>query len=179
MVVAAIFVAEEARQVFTRSMNIDEDLHRIALQEQRLQFDHFNATTAWNLGKRLKEAAEARQAAIVIDVHSQGMPLFFVALEGTTPDNPDWVRRKRNIVNRFFRSSYAVGLMAKQQKINLDAFDSRDYAAHGGCFPILLPHTGFIGTITVSGLPQREDHCLVVETIANFLGRDISDIALA
>ena len=178
-VVAPIFVAEKALDVFTRSMNIDEDLRRIALQEQRLQFDHFNATTAWNLGNHLREAAEARQAAIVIDIHSQGMPLFYVALEGTTPDNPDWVRRKRNIVTRFFRSSYAVGLMEKQQKINLAALDSRDYAAHGGCFPILLPHTGFLGTITVSGLPQREDHCLVVQTVADFLKRDISDIALA
>ena len=173
------FVAEKALHVFTRSMNIDEDLHRIALQEQRLQFDHFNATTAWNLGNRLKEAAEARQAAIVIDIHSQGMPLFYVALEGTTPDNPDWVRRKRNIVTRFFRSSYAVGLMEKQQKVNLGALDLRDYAAHGGCFPILLLHTGFVGTITVSGLPQREDHCLVVQTVADFLERNISDIALA
>ena len=67
-VIPAIFVAEKALDVFTRSMNIDEDLRRIALQEQRLQFDHFNATTAWNLGNRLKEAAEARQAAIVIDI---------------------------------------------------------------------------------------------------------------
>jgi uncharacterized protein (UPF0303 family) len=160
-------------------MNIDEDLRRIALQEQRLQFDHFNATTAWNLGKGLREVAEARQAAIVIDIHLHAMPLFYIALEGTTPDNADWVRRKRNIVSRFFRSSYAIGLLEKQQKVNLDALDPRDYAAHGGCFPILLPRTGFVGTITVSGLPQREDHSLVVETVAGFLGRDISDIALA
>lgn len=159
-------------------MNIDEDLRRIALQEQRLQFDHFNATTAWNLGKSLREAAEARQAAIVIDIHFQDMPLFYVALEGTTPDNPDWVRRKRNVVKRFFRSSYAIGLMEKQQKVNMDALDRRDYAAHGGCFPILLQRSGFVGTVTVSGLPQREDHCLVVETVADFLGQNISDIVL-
>ena len=160
-------------------IDIEEDLRRIALQEERLQFDHFSATTAWDLGKRLKEIAEARRAAIVIDIHLHALPLFYLALEGTTPDNPEWVRRKRNIVRRFFRSSYAVGLMVKQQKMSLDALDPRDYAAHGGCFPILLAGTGCAGTITVSGLPQREDHCLVVETVADFLGRDISDIALA
>jgi uncharacterized protein (UPF0303 family) len=160
-------------------MDIEEDLRRIALQEERLQFDHFSATTAWDLGKRLKEIAEARQAAIVIDIHLQALPLFYVALQGTTPDDPEWVRRKRNIVRRFFRSSYAVGLMVKQGKKNLDALDPRDYAPHGGSFPILLPGTGCVGTITVSGLPQREDHCLVVETVADFLRRDISDIALA
>ena len=68
--------------------------------------------------------------------------------------------------------------MAKQQKINLDALDPRDYAPHGGSFPILLSGTGYVGTITVSGLPQREDHSLVVETVAGYQGRDLSDIAL-
>lgn len=160
-------------------MDIEEDLRRIALQEERLQFDHFSAATAWDLGKRLKEIGAARRAAIVIDIHLQALPLFYFASEGTTPDNPEWVRRKRNIVRRFFRSSYAIGLLVKQEKMNLDALDPRDYAAHGGSFPILLPGTGCVGTITVSGLPQRQDHCLVVETVAEFLGRDISDVALA
>ena len=159
-------------------MDIEDDLRRIELQEERLKFDHFGAATAWDLGKRLKESAEARSAAIVIDIQLQDLPLFYVALQGTTADNPDWVRRKRNIVRRFSRSSYAIGLLLKLENINLDALDPRDYAPHGGSFPILLPGTGCVGTITVSGLPQREDHSLVVETVAAFLGRDISDIAL-
>jgi uncharacterized protein (UPF0303 family) len=46
-----------------------------------------------------------RQHAIVIDIQLHGLPLFYLALQGTTPDNPEWVRRKRNIVRRFFRSS--------------------------------------------------------------------------
>jgi hypothetical protein len=33
---------------------------------------------------------------------------------------------------------------------------------------IFLKNTGCVGTITVSGLPQREDHCLVVETVASY-----------
>ncbi|HEY5704783.1 MAG TPA: heme-degrading domain-containing protein [Terrimicrobiaceae bacterium] len=172
-------MAPKAFEVFTTAMDIDEDLRRIALQEKRLQFDYFDPPTAWQLGKRLKEVSEARQARVVIDIQLHTLPLFYVALEGTTPDNPEWVRRKRNIVRRFFRSSYAIGLMAGQKKINLEALDPRDYAAHGGSFPILLPRTGCVGTITVSGLPQREDHRLVVETVAEFLGRDISDIVLA
>jgi uncharacterized protein (UPF0303 family) len=160
-------------------MNIEEDLLRIALQEERLQFDQFDARTAWDLGNRLREAAEARQLAIVIDIQLHTLPLFYFALQGTTPDNPEWVRRKRNIVRRFFRSSYAIGLMVKSQKLSLDALDPRDYAHHGGCFPILLKGTGCVGTITVSGLPQREDHCLVVEILAGFLGKDVSDLSLS
>jgi uncharacterized protein (UPF0303 family) len=85
-------------------VDIEEDLRRIALQEERLQFDHFGVSTAWDLGKRLKEIAEARKLAIVIDIQLETLPLFYLALQGTTPDNPDWVRRKRNIVRRFTRA---------------------------------------------------------------------------
>jgi uncharacterized protein (UPF0303 family) len=159
--------------------NIEEDLQRIAMQEERLQFDRFDAQTAWELGSKLREAAEERQLGIVIDIQLHGLPLFYFARQGTTPDNPEWVRRKRNIVRRFFRSSYAIGLMVKSQRLSLETLDARDYAHHGGSFPISLKGTGCVGTITVSGLPQREDHCLVVEIVAAYLQKDISDISLS
>ena len=158
---------------------LEEDLQRIALQEERLQFDHFDAQAAWEIGSQLRQVAEERQLGIVIDIQLHGLPLFYFARQGTTPDNPEWVRRKRNIVRRFFRSSYAIGLMVKSEKLNLDALDARDYAHHGGCFPIFLKRTGCVGTITVSGLPQREDHCLVVEIVGAYLQKDISDLSLS
>ena len=157
------------------------DLDRIALQEQRLQFERFDATTAWTLGARLKDAAEARGFAVAIDIQLHGQPLFFYAMPGTTPDNVDWIRRKRNVVMRFQRSSYAVGLQLQQQQTTLEKqlhVDPRDYAPHGGCFPLKLIGTGCIGTITVSGLPQRQDHELVVEVLAELLGQPLHELAL-
>src|SRR5215469_1195291 len=50
-------------------------------------------------------------------------------------------------------------MRALQEKSGLEL---KDFAAHGGGFPILLEGTGCIGTITVSGLPQREDHALAL-----------------
>jgi uncharacterized protein (UPF0303 family) len=157
------------------------DIERIALQEQRLQFERFDATTAWILGMRLKEAAEAHGLAVAIDIQLHGQPLFFYAMPGTTPDNVDWIRRKRNVVQRFQRSSYAVGLYLQQQGTTLEGqlgVATRDYAPHGGCFPIKLIGTGCIGTITVSGLPQRQDHELVVEVLAALLGHPLTELAL-
>ena len=158
------------------------DLDRIALQEQRLQFERFDATTAWALGARLKSAAEAHGFAVAIDIQLHGQPLFFYAMPGTTPDNVDWIHRKRNVVMRFQRSSYAVGLQLQQQQTSLEkqiGVDARDYAPHGGCFPLNLRGTGCIGTITVSGLPQRQDHALVVEVLAELLGQPLDELALA
>jgi uncharacterized protein (UPF0303 family) len=44
-----------------------------------------------------------------------------------------------------------------------------EYAPHGGCFPILLKGTGMIGTLTVSGLAQEDDHKLVTAAIRHYL----------
>jgi uncharacterized protein (UPF0303 family) len=53
-----------------------------------------------------------------------------------------------------------------------------DYALAGGGFPIRLEGTGVIGAITVSGLPERDDHCLVVDALCDHLGRDRAALAL-
>jgi uncharacterized protein (UPF0303 family) len=157
------------------------NLSRIALQEQKLQFDYFDAAIAWEIGSRLKAAAEARSAAVAIDIQLHGQPLFFYATAGATPDNVDWIRRKRNVVLRYHRSSYAIGLELQQEQTTLEeriAVSARDYAPHGGCFPLNIKGTGCIGTITVSGLPQRLDHEMIVEVLAEFLGQPLDELAL-
>jgi uncharacterized protein (UPF0303 family) len=163
-------------------MSLEDDLHRVAHQEKRLQFDRFGPAEAWGLGLRLKKAAEARQAALAIDISTPAQQLFHVAMPGATPNNSDWIRRKRNVVFRFFRSSYGLGLqMLQRQTTLLAAYDLelKDYADQGGSFPIMVTGTGFVGAVTVSGLPQREDHTLVVDVLAEMLGQDIADITLA
>lgn len=155
-------------------MDLEADLARVAEQERRLRFERFDAATAWDIGTRLKAAAEARGAAVAIDISLHGQQLFHYAMPGTTPDNADWVRRKRNTVTRFHRSSWALGLSLQQQGTTLEAktgANLADFATHGGSFPILLAGTGCIGTITVSGLPQREDHALIVGVLEDYLGR--------
>jgi uncharacterized protein (UPF0303 family) len=162
-------------------MGIDQDFEKIALQEKRLQFAHFDAQTAWQIGTSLRAAAEKRQASIVIDIQLHGFPLFSCAMPGTSPDNWEWVRRKRNVVMRYHRSSYAIGLKHERAKTTLQSatgLDLRDYSTHGGCFPINLAGTGCVGTITVSGLPQREDHSLIVSELQDYLKLTNEDLAL-
>jgi uncharacterized protein (UPF0303 family) len=162
-------------------VDIAADLGRIALQESRLRFDAFDAETAWTLALTLREAGVAREVPIVAVVETWAMQLAAFALPGATADNFDWARRKINIVRRLQRSSYAVGLqLAERGKTlaDLGALPERDYATHGGAFPIFVRGAGCIGAVAVSGLPQREDHEMVVAALARVLNQDLADVAL-
>jgi uncharacterized protein (UPF0303 family) len=61
-----------------------------------------------------------------------------------------------------------------QEKFGLGA----EYMPHGGSFPIRIAGSTCIGAITVSGLPQREDHDLLTRALAEFLGADATGLAL-
>ncbi len=100
-------------------MGLNEDMEKIALQERELVLPRLDAQTAWELGSRLRTMAAERGLAVVIDVRRFGQPLFYAAMEGTTPDNVEWVRRKSNVVARFHHSSYAVGLKQKSKNETL------------------------------------------------------------
>ena len=120
--------------------------------------------------------AVARHAPVAIDISLRDRTLFHCALPGSTTDNSEWIRRKRNAVLRLWRSSYAVGrsleLAGNSQEIAY-ALPLADYAVHGGAFPLALQGLGCVGAVTVSGLPQREDHTLVADALARFLNVDL------
>ncbi len=168
---------------------LEQDLECIARQERELQWTAFNEADAWQLGSTLRELAVERQLAVVIDIrrfaphlgNHSGVPLFYVALPGTAADNAEWARRKANLVARLGRSSYAIGLSLKVRNSTLQetySLPSADYVSHGGAFPILIAGTGIIGSVTVSGLPQRDDHELVVEALCLELNRQYAELRL-
>ncbi|CAN7329357.1 heme-degrading domain-containing protein [Neorhizobium sp. LjRoot104] len=162
-------------------MTIEEDIAKIAEQERALVFDRFDLGTAWDLGSLLRHRAVEQGLGVVIDVRLHSMPAFYTALPGTTADNENWVRRKRNLVLRFFQSSYGIGRKLELQGDTVEnryGISSADHAPHGGSFPIKVAGVGCIGAVTVSGLPQREDHNMVVEALARMTGKDISTLRL-
>ena len=165
-------------------MALTEDLATIARQEAELLFPSFDYDTAWRLGLSLRELALSRKQAIVIDIRRFGQPhqpLFYTALGGT-PDNSRWVQRKSNVVARFHRSSYAIGLTLEHtNRTFADRYNlpDADYAPHGGSFPIHVAGAGIIGSVTISGLPQRDDHNLVVEALCLALKKDHDALRLS
>ena len=160
---------------------INDDLAKLALQEQTLVLSHFDSDVAWRIGMTLRDLALQRKFVVAIDVRCFGQPFFYCALQGTSPANQDWVRRKSNVVAHFLRSSYAVGLDLRQKQTDLlekHGLLFSDYAAHGGSFPIHVEHAGVIGSVTVSGLPQRDDHELVVEALCLETRQDYAALRL-
>ena len=162
-------------------MAINDDLKQIAHQQEALVLPRFDHEVAWRIGSRLREMAIARNLSVVIDVRRFGQPLFYAALAGTNPGNPEWIRRKSNVVARFFRSSYAVGLDLQQKGTTLlerQGLPASDYAADGGSFPICVANAGVIGSVTVSGLSPRADHELVVEGLCQETGQSYESLRL-
>ncbi|MFT3735077.1 MAG: heme-degrading domain-containing protein [Rhodocyclaceae bacterium] len=163
-------------------MELDAEIARVTLQEKTLQFPEFDTTTAWTLGGLIKTLAEARGIAVAIDISMGSAPLFFYAMPGTNPGHADWIRRKRNSVMRFFKSSHLVGLDTQKANTTLDARTGStraEYEAVGGSFPIRLRGSAtVIGAVTVSGLAPRADHMLVVAAIAQHLGVDAGPLSL-
>ena len=154
-------------------------LDTINRQEQALQFTSFDNDAALTIGNKIVEMAKADKVAVTVDVSVNRNPLFFHAMAGTSPNNADWIRRKSNLVNRTGHASFFVhteAVNAGRDYDNLPTFDPKDYAAHGGSFPIVVKGTGQIGTITVSGLAGVDDHAMVVRALKWYLKAD--DVAI-
>jgi uncharacterized protein (UPF0303 family) len=160
------------------------DLAILAQQEALLRFPAFNLDTAWQLGTLLREALIARNAGgreapgCTAEIELANNILFTCTTPGATPNQANWIRRKRNTVRHFARSSYAIG---RQLELDNQTLESRhglplaDYAAHGGGFPLHIADA-FVGTIILSGLPQRDDHTLVATTLSTYLNIPIPQL---
>ena len=154
---------------------IDNVLERLLQEERELQFSHFNEDTAWQIGSRLVEQATRDGLAITIDITRGKQQLFHASLPGTSADNDGWIKRKVRLVYRLGHSSYYVGQLLKRQGRRIEEaylLPASRYAPHGGCFPVIVKDTGMVGTITISGLAQEDDHRLVVQAVRDYLAEE-------
>lgn len=147
-------------------------LDDVAREDGALRWRSFDAATAWRLGTAIHDRAVRDGLVIAIEISVAGHVLFVSALPGATPDNAEWMRRKRNTVMRFHRSSLAMRLLCELKGASLSqryGLAEADYVASGGGVPIVIADTGCVGAVVVSGLPDVEDHRLVVETMRDLI----------
>jgi uncharacterized protein (UPF0303 family) len=145
----------------------------LAAEEEELQFSSFTNDDAWRLGSALRELAHRQSAPVAIDISRNGHQLFRAALAGATPDNDAWIERKQRVVHRFGHSTLRVRQTFAERGTTFEessGLDPQRYAAHGGGFPVLVRSVGPVGVLVVSGLPQLEDHRLIVTALRAHLG---------
>ncbi|MFV0450002.1 MAG: heme-degrading domain-containing protein [Vibrio sp.] len=147
-------------------------LESLVEQERELQLKYFNQDVAWQLGCCIKALAEQKGAAISIEVFGFGQTLFQFCMLGSSADQLDWIRRKRNSVLCYGKSTYYLSLYNEGKKREFETqphIDPNEYCAHGGSFPIRIKGSGLVGAVTASGLASLEDHELVTEALKQAL----------
>jgi uncharacterized protein (UPF0303 family) len=149
-------------------------LAELAVEEDELQFARFTNDDAWALGTALVARARQEQLPVAVDVSRHSHQLFHAALTGATPDNDSWIQRKARVVHRFGHSSLYVGQRSREAGTTFEeqfGLDPQLFAAHGGGFPLIVRDVGPVGVVVVSGLPQVEDHRMVVAALRELVAQ--------
>jgi len=156
-------------------MTIDELIKILEMQEQILQFSHFNNADAWELGNIIVVEAKKREIPIAISIQlNNGYIVFQYGMDGTTLLSQDLLRKKHNTVKTTEKSSLHVGMFLRKEELALKdwCLDESDHTTSGGGFPIRVEEVGVIGTITISGIEHIVDHDILIKCISRYLHID-------
>ncbi len=159
----------------TKEKNAEEVEKILNMQEEILQFEHFTNEDAIELGNIMLSEAKIRGLHAAISIRrSNGAIVFQAMMDGTTPDNLEWIERKFNTVIRVESSSLLWFMKEKNNDITMQnkALDDSFYATCGGGFPIRVEEAGVVGAILVSGLSHAADHDFIVKCLSKYLHTD-------
>lgn len=148
------------------------DIAHLEAEFAALDLPQFDEVTALRLGQVLVDLALADRLPVVIDIRTADRTLFHAGLPGSAPLNDLWARRKSNTALMFQLPSLLVAARNKAKGESLDkhGLSGADYADSGGAVPIRVRGVGVVAVATVSGLPQVEDHKLVVRGLRALAG---------
>ena len=141
-------------------------------QERRLVLPALSEDDAIDIGLLLLAFARERDLAVTIEVRKGNRVVFRAARPGTNAHNDMYVAGKVRVVERFGHASLFERLRHEEAGTTFAEATSLafpEYAPHGGAVPLVVAGTGPVGVAIVSGLPQQDDHALVVEAIEAFL----------
>jgi uncharacterized protein (UPF0303 family) len=137
-------------------------------QERRLALPSCSEDDALDLGRWLLETATERSLPVTIEVWRGARLVFRAARPGTNAHNDLYLAGKRRVVEHFGHSSFYERqrhVAAGTTFADATSLHFPEYAPHGGGFPLIVAGTGPVGVVLVSGLPQEQDHALIVEAL--------------
>ena len=142
------------------------DVSELEDQLTELRFSSLNHEDALALGMDLASRAEERNWPLAVSVFLGDQHVFRYACPGTTSENDDWIERKRKTVYKFHEPSFLVGqrMISLGKDFHAETGLDESFAAHGGGFPLFVGDK-FVGAVIASGVPQQDDHAIVVEAL--------------
>jgi len=149
----------------------DYSTKELMKQEEDFSFSSFDNDDAIALGQEMLKIATSQKAPVIVQVRIGQQIIFHAALSGTTTENDWWINRKARVVEKFNHSSMYVRVSFEENYQTFEehsGLDNELYAAHGGGFPIIVAGQGVVGVALVSGLPQVEDHKMIIQGLTNF-----------
>jgi uncharacterized protein (UPF0303 family) len=142
-------------------------------QERRLVLPSLDENGAIDVGVSLLRTATERDLPVTIEVRFGRRVVFRAARNGTDDENDVYIAGKARLVERFGHSSLYERLqyeLAGTSFAEATSLEFPEYAPHGGGFPLIVAGQGPVGVVIVSGLPQLDDHALVVECLTELIG---------
>lgn len=139
--------------------------------ERQLITEQFTNRIALEMGLAIIELARKREARIGVSIRRLNQTVFEFIDNDLSTDKANWIRRKVNTAVHFAESSLAVRLDLEKKGKTLAAdfgLSDQDYIAKGGSIPIIVTGAGLIGTITVTGLKDVDDHQIIVDALSDY-----------
>ena len=91
-------------------MDTDKAIAIITEQEKILRFSTVSEEDLQTIGhdavRRIRENGKAGYVEVAVN----GLVLYSESVRGASPDNMEWIRRKRNLASRFWKSSLLTAL---------------------------------------------------------------------
>jgi uncharacterized protein (UPF0303 family) len=146
-----------------------DELHE---QERRLVLPSLDENDAIGIGLLLLAMATERELVVTIEVRRGHRVVFRAARTGTNAHNDMYVAGKVRVVEHFGHASLLERLRHEAAGTTFAEATSLafpEYAPHGGGVPLIVAGTGPVGVAIVSGLPQQDDHALIVEALEAWL----------
>jgi len=143
-------------------------------EERILILPLLDLNEAIEIGEITKSLADLRTLPIAIEVRLGNWTIYHVSLPGSTPENDWWMSRKARTVMLKHHSTMYERVSAEERGVDWHEENNlldETHAIHGGGLPLTTKNEGFVGVLLISGLPQVEDHLLVVEVLTEFLAR--------
>jgi uncharacterized protein (UPF0303 family) len=142
-------------------------------EEKILKLSSLTNTDAIEIGEIATTLGNQRKVPIAIQVRIGDWIVFHASLEGSKPENDRWINRKVAVVMLKQHSTMYERVSAEERGVDWHKENNvldETHAIHGGALP-LITDEGFRGILSISGLPQVEDHLFAVEVLTEFLAR--------